>query len=100
MAKVVIFSNEIFKKGKIQEKNVTNLVISNLDAVEATFFFNGIKRTIPAFDSIYNVPVAPFEFSSNGHHFDIDIQFTSDNYKLVVDFSTLLLENNNNNNCI
>ncbi|CAM4116381.1 MULTISPECIES: hypothetical protein [Flavobacterium] len=98
MAKVVLTSKEIFRKDKVREHNVTSLVISNLDTKEARFLYNGVPRIIPPFDAMYNVPVGSFEFSNYGHHFDIDIQFDSDTYNLVVDYS-ILLEATNPNNC-
>lgn len=97
MAKVVISSNEIRATSRIQEKNVTSLVVSNMDSTEATFLFNGILRRIPAFDAVYNLPVAPFEVSNDGHHFDIDLHFNSASYNLIVDYAILTPENNNEN---
>lgn len=92
MAKVKIESSIVLNPETIQKKDVVTLTVSNLGAVEANFFFNGISRILPALDSGTKVPTAPFLVSAEGHCFDIDLQFVTANSNIVVDYAYLITE--------
>lgn len=92
MARVKIESSTVLNAQTIQKKDVVTLTVSNFGTVEANFFFNGLKRTLPAKDVVTNLPVAPFMASAEGHFFDIDLQFTDANSNIVVDYAYLITE--------
>lgn len=92
MSKVKIESNIILNPETIIKKDVVSLTVSNLNSVATTFFFNGVERILPAIDTTNNIPIGAFEVSACGHDFDIDLQFTNSNTKIVVDYAYLIDE--------
>ncbi|WP_130736732.1 hypothetical protein [Flavobacterium sp. J27] len=96
MAKVNLQSEEIRKIAKKNYKKVTLVVVSNLSANALYFFFNGIKRVLPGYDSeadLGNIPT--FEFSCNGHYFDCELNFNGSNNNVTIDYAELIDQENN-----
>lgn len=97
MQKSSLFSDLINgTNDKRKYTNVTTLVVSNFDSSACTIVVGGIERTIPAIDSTYNVPVAPFEFSDNGNYFDVEIFFKGTHNNTVVDLARVEIINPKN----
>jgi hypothetical protein len=90
MSKVKIESNIIINPERIVKNNVVTITVSNMDTSATTFYFNGVERKLPAIDISNNIPVGAFEISACGHDFDIDLQFTQRDTKIIVDYAYLI----------
>lgn len=90
MGNVKVNTTTITGKKRFKEVNLTSITISNHNNTEATFSLNGVKRTLPAINGDFNVPVAPFRIENCGHSFDIDLQFLADATNVVIDYIQLI----------
>jgi hypothetical protein len=74
---------------EVNLKNITTLTVANYGTVATKFKLNGIERNLPAINSEYNLPIAPFVVANSNFPFDVDFYFENNNTNIVVDYLQL-----------
>jgi hypothetical protein len=92
MAKVALFTDKITQRETKTLTRVTSVNVSNYGDEKAEIYVNGHKRLIPPVDDTYGIPQGDFYMNSNGHHFDVQIDFRQNNTNLILDYQQLIEE--------